>query len=264
MLESKEKRGRRGGKTRAGDFYHAAKCGVWYTAKSVQDFFSDKGIKLDYSEARSIFDSLRRHKCYPSIESKGEKGRKGRPIPRIKFTHKVLNSIELPPAFEAALGSLKCESISDNLMSRLTRHDFTAALSIKTLKLHASDTKLLEIAEAHANNDPICIGAGFYKVEAYEHKGDDVKIVLAKFSSLRAIFIGVKKALMTALKRIRREYKPKDKNLEEVIKIHQDGKPINFDGLPFEIDRYRIAGGVVQIDFIEARRFYGEHNVNYA
>lgn len=201
MRQSTEKRGRRGGRTRAGEFYHAAECGVQYTARSVHAFFLSKGEQLDYSEARSIFDSLRRSKCYLSVECKSEKGSKGRPIPTIKFTHKVMNSISLPPTVKSALNGLECDSLADNLMSKLVRIDLGKALSFKSLSLSASDPKLLKHAQAHASGEPICVSGGFYRIEAYELKGDKVKLVLVSFPMLHAVMAGVRKAAAGALKK---------------------------------------------------------------
>lgn len=259
MRLSKEKRGRRGGLTRAGEFYHSAKCGVWYTARSVLDFFLAKNVQLDYEEARSIFDSLRRSKCYPCDEARKEKGSKGRPIPTIRFTHKTLNTIDLPPAIKNRLNDLECESVSDLIMSQLNKSDFGQALKLKVLKLKPTDPQLARIAENHTNGVPVFVDGGFYAIEAYELKGGDVKLILKKTSALRGILIKAREAALGLIDRVAGY----SQTLKQAITSKKNGKAIRFGVAPIMFASLHLYLERIPISLVEVRPLYSEKNIIY-
>lgn len=172
-----EKRGRKGGTARAGDFYNHAVHGKWYSTLSVEKFFHNKGEMITYQMARAIFDSLRRSKCYPTSEKKGPNGRRGAPRPLIKFIPPKPVKEKLPDELACICQCSIKEYLTNFLLRRLDGEPLNSLRRI----YKKSDTELSNIVQIQASGNPICFDGLYYRVAAWDIIDNKVHVIFNPF-----------------------------------------------------------------------------------
>lgn len=164
MDEQVERRGRKGGTARSGEFYNHSVMMKWYSASSVEKFFHDKGEMITYQMARAVFDSLRRSKCYPTEEKQGPTGRRGATRPFIRFIPAKPEKSKLPKEL-ACVCSCSIKEYLTHFLSR--RGDGEPLNSIRRI-YNQSDSDLSEITRIQSKNNPIYFDGLPYQVAAWD------------------------------------------------------------------------------------------------